>query len=274
MTYSIIDAWAQPAPEGAFSGTLFKRLIAQAQAGHRVKAAGSADKIVAAMDKANIEIALLSAWHVPGRWMISNDQIDAILRQFPDRFVGIGSVNLADPVAAVEELERVVTELNFKALRVVPWIWNRPPNDKLFYPLFVKCTQLNVPFCTQVGHTGPAMPSDTGRPIPYIDEVALTFPKLRIVCGHIGYPWTDEMIALAWKHENVYIDTSAHKPKHYPAQLVNFVRTYGQDKVMFGTKFPMLSFEDCVAQALHLDLSDAVRRKFFAENARRVFGLG
>jgi uncharacterized protein len=50
------------------------------------------------------------------------------------------------------------------------------------------------------------MPSETGRPVPYLDEVALTFPDLRIVAGHIGYPWTDEMIGVAWKHENVFID--------------------------------------------------------------------
>lgn len=274
MKHWIIDVWAQPAPEGAFSEPLFEHLIAQAGAGHRVKLAEKAERIVTAMDQANVEKSLLSAWHVPGRWMISNDQIEAIVRQFPDRFVGVGSVNLEDPVAGVAELERMVIELNFKALRVVPWVWKRPPNDKLFYPLFVKCTELGIPFCTQVGHTGPHMPSDTGRPIPYIDEIALTFPKLKIVCGHIGYPWTDEMIALAWKHKNVYIDTSAYKPKYYPTQLIHFLKTYGQDKVLFGTNFPMLSFEDCVTQALELDLSEAVRRKFLAENARRVFRLG
>ena len=56
-----------------------------------------------------------------------------------------------------------------------------PPNDKLYYPLYVKCIERDIPFCTQVGHTGPLMPSEPGRPVPYIDEVALTFPELRIV---------------------------------------------------------------------------------------------
>src|SRR5258708_33798637 len=82
------------------------------------------------------------------------------------------------------------------------------------------------------------MASETGRPVPYLDEVALTFPELRIVAGHIGHPWTDEMIGVAWKHENVYIDTSAYAPRYYPSQLVHYVKTYGQDKVLFGTTFP------------------------------------
>lgn len=59
-----------------------------------------------------------------------------------------------------------------------------------------------MPFCTQVGHTGPLRHSEPGRPIPYIDQIAIDFPELTIVGGHIGYPWTEEMIAVARKHEN------------------------------------------------------------------------
>jgi predicted TIM-barrel fold metal-dependent hydrolase len=65
------------------------------------------------------------------------------------------AVNLEKPVEAVRELERAVRDLGFKALRVVPWLWNRPPKDKLYFPLYVKCIELDIPFCTQVGHTGP-----------------------------------------------------------------------------------------------------------------------
>lgn len=89
-------------------------------------------------------------------------------------------------MAAVAELDRAVTKLGCIALRVVPWLWNLPPNDKHYYPLYVKCVELGIPFCTQVGHTGPLCPSEVGRPIPYLDEVALTFPDLVIVGGHIG----------------------------------------------------------------------------------------
>ena len=87
---------------------------------------------------------------------------------------------------------------------------------RYYFPLYVTCIELDIPFCTQVGHTGPLMPSETGRPVPYLDEVALTFPQLQIVAGHIGHPWTDEMIGVAWKHENVFIDTSAYAPRYYP----------------------------------------------------------
>jgi predicted TIM-barrel fold metal-dependent hydrolase len=117
------------------------------------------------------------------------------------------------------------------------------------------------------------MPSEPGRPIPYLDEIALAFPTLTIVGGHIGYPWTDEMIALAWKHDNVYIDTSAYLPRYYPPQLVNFMSSYGRHKVLFGTNYPMLSFQDCMEQALQLKMPEDARTLFLAGNARRVFGL-
>jgi hypothetical protein len=111
------------------------------------------------------------------------------------------------------------------------------------------------------------MPSEPGRPIPYLDEIALAFPKVKIVGEYIGYPWTDEMIALAWKYDNVYIDTSAYLPRYYPPRLINFMNSYGQDKVLFGTNFPMLSFRDCMDQALALKMSEDAKTKFLAGNA-------
>jgi hypothetical protein len=81
------------------------------------------------------------------------------------------------------------------------------------------------------------------------------------------------MIGVAWKHENVFIDTSAHLPRYYPPQLLHYMRTYGKEKVMFGTNFPQLTFEKCAEQARALDLPDEVRARFMRENARRVFKL-
>ncbi len=270
----IIDAWAQPALKSAFEKLPeIARLFKQSGSAHLLETGLSAEQIVEAMDRAGIQRLLLSAWHRPGQWVIHNDVVAEMVRQFPDRFAGVAAVNLEKPLEAVRELERAVKELGFKALRVVPWLWNRPPNDKFYFPLYVKCIELDIPFCTQVGHTGPLLPSETGRPIPYLDEVALAFPELKIVAGHIGFPWTDEMIGLAWKHENVYIDTSAYLPRYYPPQLVHYLKTYGQDKVLFGTNFPQLSLEKCVQQAEELGLPDEVRNKFFYHNACRVFKL-
>ena len=191
----------------------------------------------------------------------------------PDLLVGVASVDLAKPMAAVRELRRAVKELGFKGLRILPWLWQLPPDDRRYYPLYAECIELGVPFCLQVGHAGPLMPSEPGRPIPYLDHVACEFPELVIVGGHIGYPWTTEMIALATKYENVHIDTSAYKPSRYPTELVEFMRRHGRKKVLFGSNFPMIQPAACLAQVDALGLDDEARGLFLGGNARRVFGL-
>ncbi|MFN7930633.1 MAG: amidohydrolase family protein [Blastocatellia bacterium] len=270
----IIDAWAQPATKEAWAKLPeVTRLFQQSGTTQMLAEGLTTEAIVASMDAAGIHKLMLSAWHRPGQWVYHNDLIAEMVRLYPNRFVGVATVNLEKPVEAVRELERAVKELGCKALRIVPWLWKLPPNDKLYYPLYVKCVELDIPFCTQVGHTGPLMPSETGRPVPYLDEVALTFPELKIIGGHIGHPWTEEMIGLAWKHENVFIDTSAYLPRYYPPQLLHYLKTYGQDKVLFGTNFPQLPLEKCVAQVRELHLPPAIEAKFFGENAQRVFKL-
>ena len=226
------------------------------------------------MDEGGVRFGLVSAWWGPQGPLISNDEVAAFTRAHPDRLVGIGSVDLARPLHAVRELRRCVRELDFRGLRVVPWLWNLPPDDRRYYPLYAECVELDVPFCTQVGHTGPLCPSEPGRPIPYLDHVALDFPELRIVAGHIGYPWTAEMIALATKYPNVYIDTSAYKCARYPAELVAYLRGHGRQKVLFGTNYPMLTAQDCLAGLEALGLDAETQDLFLSGNACRVFGLG
>ena len=105
--------------------------------------------------------------------------------------------------------------------------------------------------------------------------MALDFPELRIVCGHIGWPWTEEMIAVAWKHRNVWIDTSAHVPKHYPPAFVHFMKTFGKDKVCFATDYPLLQWDRVLKEVDSLELSPEVRQRFLHDNARgRVQAAG
>jgi predicted TIM-barrel fold metal-dependent hydrolase len=230
---------------------------------------------VAAMDAAGVGFGLLSAWSAPYQEpLISNDEVADWVARYPDRFAGLACVNLDKPMTAVRELRRCVTELGFKGLRVVPWLWNAPPTDRRYYPLYAECVRLRIPFCTQVGHTGPLRPSETGRPIPYIDQVAIDFPELTIVCGHVGYPWTEEMIAVARKHDNVVIDTSAYTTRRLPPELVAYLKTRsGRRKVLFGTNYPMIMPAHALDGLDELGLSDEARHLYLAGNARRIFGL-
>lgn len=269
----LIDAWAQLPTRAEQIVPEVRRLFERSGTEDVLAVGVAVEDVIAQMDAAGIERLLLSAWHRPGAAVLSNDDVAAVVEQHPDRFTGVAAVDLERPVQALAELERAVAELGFKALRVVPWLWDRAPDHRLYYPLYAKCVELAIPFCTQVGHTGPAMPSETGRPVPYLDRVALDFPELTIVGGHIGHPWTDEMIGLAWKHDNVYIDTSAYAPRYYPSSLLHFASTYGRDKVLFGTNFPQLPLGRCAEEARALELPEPARARFLRDNARRVFSL-
>ena len=226
-----------------------------------------------AMDDGGVDFGLISAWHAPDGPLIANDDVARWVGEHPDRLAGLAAVDLNRPTQAVRDLRRCITEHGFKGLRVVPWLWGLPPNDRRYYPLYVECVERGVPFCTQVGHTGPLRTSETGRPIPYLDDVALDFPDLTIVAGHIGYPWTDEMIALARKYPNVYIDTSAYTVRRYPPQLVDYMRRDGRRKVLFGTNHPMIPAARALEGLDELGLDDEARALFLGANARRVFAL-
>jgi predicted TIM-barrel fold metal-dependent hydrolase len=224
------------------------------------------------MDQGGITKSLISAWVAPRNIMISNDDVVSFIAQAPDRLLGVGSVDISKPMEAVREIRRCVEELGFKAIRVLPWLWELPPTDRRFYPIYTTCCELDIPFCTQIGHTGPLMSSEVGRPI-YLDQVALDFPSLKIVAGHIGYPWTEEAIAVATKHENVFIDTSAYTVKRYPVELVDFMRGRGRDKVLFGTNYPMITPAAALNGLDQLNLDDTIKSAFLSKNAQRVFSL-
>jgi predicted TIM-barrel fold metal-dependent hydrolase len=275
----IIDAWAQHPTARHLGHPMFDSLRrwTRGEASPLGAAVPPDDWPVsvtlAAMDEGGISRSLISAWEGPRGSLISNDEVASFVRQAPERLVGVGSVDISRPREAVREVRRCVRELGFKAIRLLPWLWELPPTHARFYPVFSECCELGVPFCTQVGHTGPLMPSEVGRPIPYVDQVAIDFPELVIVCGHIGYPWTEEMIAVATKHPNVYIDTSAYAVKRYPPQLVAYLRAHGGGKVLFGSNWPMIAPRRALEGLDALALPDATRAAFLAGNAARVFRL-
>lgn len=269
-----VDAWIQH-PTAAFLAQPMFDSLKRWMAAKGGLGSGSLPvaATLAAMDRAGIRQALVSAWWGPMGPLIGNDEVAATVAAAPGRLFGVASVDLRRPMEAVRALRRAVKDGGFKALRVLPWLWDLPPDDRRYYPLYAECVELGIPFCLQVGHTGPMEPSEPGRPIPYLDRVALDFPELVIVGGHIGWPWTEEMIALATKYPHVYIDSSAYTARRYPPAFAAFLRGHGRRKVLFGSNWPMIAPADCLADLDALGLDAEARRLFLGDNARRVFKL-
>jgi uncharacterized protein len=270
----IVDAWIQHPTRRFIEHDMFASL--RRWTGEEPPAGElPIDATLAAMDSAGVDFALLTAWHAPREGaLISNEEVAGWVHAHPRRFAGLAAVSLDRPMEAVRELRRCVEELGMIGLRMLPWLWEAPPTDRRFYPLYATCVELGVPFCTQVGHTGPLRPSEPGRPIPYIDQIALDFPELVIVAGHIGYPWTEEMIAVARKHGHVYIDTSAYTSRRLPAELVAYMRSHGgRRKVLFGSNYPMIAPSRALEGLEELGLDEETLALYLHENARRVFAI-
>jgi predicted TIM-barrel fold metal-dependent hydrolase len=242
----------------------------------------SLEEMLARMDAANIETAFLIAakvgpigpracYHVPYRLVAE------AVQRYPARFRALAGLDPTEGMRGVRELEKAVREDGFIGAHFYPHWFELPPDHAKWYPFYAKCVELDIPVQLQVGQSmiyDPSYPRrSVGRPIA-LDAVACDFPELTLVGIHVGIPWTDEMIAMAWKHPNVYIGCDAHSPKYWPASFVQFINSYGQDKVIFGTDFPVLQFERTRAEIEALGLRPEAKRKLLRENARRLYKLG
>lgn len=268
---NIVDVWAQIPTERMVGAPWLEPLLRWQR--DRGDMQSSVSSTLDAMDAAGVDVALLSAWHGPEGSLISNDEVRQYVEQAPERFRGIATVNLARPMESVSELRALIDGRTFIGVRIVPWLWDLPPNDRRYYPIYTACAELGVPFCTQIGHTGPLRRSETGRLIPYLEDVLLDFPELTVVGGHVGFPWVPEVISLTVKFPNFYVDTSAYALHRLPAEFVEYLRGIGTKRVMFGTNWPMISPSDCLAGLDGLGLSPDQREAFLSGNAREVFWI-
>lgn len=268
----IVDAWAQ-CPGASFQQQPWLASLHRWTGRDGGVGETTGEQLLADMDESGVAKALLSAWWGPSGELISNASVAELVQRHPERVVGIASVDLSRPMEGVRTLRSLVREDGFKGLRIVPWLWNLPPDDRRYYPLYAACCELEVPFLTQIGYTGPLCPSQPGRPIPHLENVLLDFPELVVVGGHVGFPWFDEVVALSGKFPNLYVDTSAYVARRYPSALVEFLRGRGRKRVLFGTNYPMLTPKQCLADVDALDLDGDTLELFLSANARRVFSL-
>lgn len=268
----IIDAWAQQPNERWIGHSMFESLRRWVPDSASSSTLG-VEALLRDMDAAGVGHSMLSAWWAPEGPLIDNDEVGQLCIDHPDRFSALVSLDLERPMDALRELRRCVDEYPVKGVRILPWLWGLPPTDRRYYPIYAACCDLELTFCTQIGHAGPQRPSEPGRPIPYLDQVLHEFPDLHVVGGHIGVPWLEEAISLAIKYPKFFIDTSAYATHRYPARLVEYLKSNGSRKVLFGSNHPFWPASDCLAQLADLDLDDAVAGRFLADNARTAFRL-
>jgi uncharacterized protein len=192
----------------------------------------------------------------------------------PDRFsLALGGFNLLKPMPTVRALESFVRDHPVSYAVVGPSFWGDgmyPTTDPVYYPLYVKCCELDLPLCMNMGIPGPPLPAEPQNPI-HLDRVCYRFPELKLCMIHGADPWWDTAIRLMIKYRNLRLMTSAWSPKRLPQSLLHYMSTRGTNRILFASDYPVLSMQRCLGEAAALDLSDEVRDGWLYDNARAFF---
>ena len=214
-----------------------------------------------------------------GHPAISSEEIAAKAAAHSDVLIPFGSV---DPrrADAVERARSLVADHGVKGFKFHPSLQGFAPNDVAFYPLWEAIESLGVPALFHTGQTGIGAGLPGGRGIKLrlsdpmlLDDVAADFPGLTVILAHPSVPWAASSISIATHKANVYIDLSGWSPKYFPADLVRAANSYLQDKVLFGTDYPLLTPERWLKDFDALDFKPGAKAKILKGNAVKVLGL-
>ena len=233
------------------------------------------------MDEAGISRSILCAvrcgdLRVKGSTELKYERVYEVCKQYPDRFSGAAGVDPTRGMQGLRELEKAVREYGVVAAHWYPHWFAMPPDAAQICPYYAKCCELDIPIMMQVGQNliyqkDRRLPS-VAKPI-LLDQVAIDFPELKIVGIHLGTPWVDEMISMCWKHDNVFMAGDAYAPKYWPPAAVHYANSYGQDKFMFGTDWPVVDPRRAMKEVAEHNFRPAAKAKILRNNAIKVFKL-
>lgn len=233
--------------------------------------------------RADDVLAVLLAWDAEsamGLPPVTNDFVADCVARHPDAFIGFASVDPWKGKAAVNEFRRAITDLGLRGLKLHPSCQGFAPNDHRFYPLYETAAELGAPIIFHTGTTGlgAGVPGGGGIKLGYsrpilLDDVAADFPTLTIVGAHPSWPWQDEMLAVAQHKTNVYLDLSGWSPKRWSPDLARNVLGPLQDRCLYGSDYPFITFAKWLEAFHTYDPSPDLEEKILVGNARRLLQL-
>jgi predicted TIM-barrel fold metal-dependent hydrolase len=242
---------------------------------------GALASYIAAYDQAGISTVVVKARDVETTFglKIKNEDVAAFCERQGPRFIGFAGVDPHKGMDAIRELEHAVKGLGLKGLNIQCFESKVAINDAKLYPLYAKCIELDVPVNIHVGiNFSTATSMEYGRPA-LLDEVMMHFPDLRVIASPPGWPWVTELIGVAWRHANVHIGLVAMRPKYLAVAnsgyepLLQYGNTVLQDRMIFGSAWPMQPIGQAIADIDALPLKDITKRKWLHENAARLLRL-
>ena len=245
-------------------------------AARAVETAPTEEAFLRMLDDAGINVACIGT----GRHASAEHTLNLADRH-PKRFIPWARITADEGMDGVRRLETLVRERGLRGLEISCFREKRYANDRLYYPLYAKCVELGIParvYCTM--NYASDRPMDLGRPL-YLDRVCVDFPELKVIAGLGGWPWVPELVGAARRHQNLYIDLAAHRPKHIPnpgsgwEMMLQFGNTLLQDRMLFASSWVTLGLTpaDVVREFQALPIREHVLPKWMGGNAAALLGL-
>lgn len=234
--------------------------------------------MAARMEELGIDTLILPCAEVPEgadalayeRYATHPAELQTLRNDHPGRFAGVVAIDPSRGMEGVAEAARRLGEGGFVGLHLHTHSFDRSFDHRDLYPFYALAADHGLPVVVQAGASGGRMPSECGRPIG-IDRPALYFGETLFVLSHTGWPWTEEAIAMAQKHPNVFLGTGAWPPHHWSGELVRFLSGVGLGKTLFGTSFPTVGHRHALDRLDALGLEAPAREALLEGSARRVF---
>ncbi len=205
---------------------------------------------------------------------VPNDDIVAIVNDYPGKFIGVAGIDPSDPAKAIDEIERVVVNGPLTAAGIEPGVLPTPLycDDRRIYPVYEYCQRHDIPMLIMGGGgNGPDLSHSNPE---HIDRVCGEFPKLTIINTHGGYPWSEQICFVAFKRPNLYLCPDMYM-FNVPgvSNYVMAANTFLKDRIVFGTAYPFIGFKEGVEGVKTLPFKPEVLPNFFYKNAARALKL-
>lgn len=211
---------------------------------------------------------------------VSNDDVLAFAARNTDIVIPFASVDPTRGAEGVREAERLIATGKVRGFKLHPQIQAFYANDPAFYPYYEVIEAAKLPIIVHTGHSGmgTGMRGGGGIRLKYgnpmlLDDVAVDFPDMPIILAHPSFPWQDEALSVCLHKPQVYIDLSGWSPKYFPPILVRYINSILQDKMLFGSDWPVITPDRWLADFAKLDIRDEIRPKVLKANARRLLGI-
>jgi uncharacterized protein len=178
---------------------------------------------------------------------IPNAYVADYVGRFPQKLIGFAGIDPTER-SAIREIRAAQSDLHLRGVTVSPANQDFHPTDSRAMEVYAEAEKLGMPMLFHPsGQFTEQSKLEYGRPY-LLDEVARTFPALRIVIAQLGQPWVDETICMLAKHDHVYADVSGLLGR--PWQAYNALVCAHQhgviDKLLFGSDFPYTSAAECI----------------------------